>query len=166
MQAADYLDIDDNLVPSGQIAPVAGTLLDFFGKVHEIGERTHEVKPSGYDHCYVIEKNADKFAIAPEEVKKAVEVWSPLTKIKMTMSTTEPAFQFYAGSKIMEGHKPKKSQSTDAPFQLGPYSGFCLEASRFPDAINKEQWKKQVILSVGELYKQVTVYKFETSDQI
>lgn len=127
--------------------------------------------PAGYDHCFVLESAVEKFRIDPgPEVKKAAEVWAPLTGIKMTMSTTEPAVQFYTGSKIANGHKQKATQceSGNGPASiLGPYSGLCLEAQRFPDAINNDQWRKQVILSGGEQqYRQITVYKFQVSDGI
>lgn len=165
MQAGGYLQIDEALIPTGSIASVKGSLLDFT-EAHTIGERTDQVAPNGYDHCFVLDADVDKYRIDPNEVKKAVQVFAPLSGIKLTMSTSEPAFQFYAGSKIVDGHKPKKSQSIDPSVQIGSYSGFCLEAQRFPDAINKDQWRKQVILTSDQPYKQITVYKFELSDRI
>lgn len=164
MQAGKYLPVEDNLIPTGTIAPVAGTLLDFSDRPHTIGERTYQVAANGYDHCFVLDD--DQFRIDPGPLKKAVEVFAPLTGIKLTMSTTEPAFQFYAGSKIVDGHKPKKSQTTDPTVRVGSYSGFCLEAQRFPDAVNKEEWREQVTLSGGQQYTQTTVYKLELADGI
>jgi len=165
MKASKYLEIDDALIPTGVVAPTKGTLLDF-SEPHSIGERTHQVVPNGYDHCYVLDDDATKFRINPQQLEKAVEVFAPQTGIKMTMKTTEPAFQLYTGSKIVDGHKPKSTQSTNVSVKIGSYSGFCLEAQRYPDAINKDQWRKQVVLSGGHEYKQTTIYQFEISNGI
>lgn len=164
MQSAHYLEVDENLIPSGKLVATKGTNFDFQTGKHTIGERVEDVKPNGYDHCFVLEADAAKYRIDPQTIAKAVEVYSPLTGIKMTFSTTEPAFQLYSGSKIVEGHRPKHTQNTNVTY--GPYSGFCLEAQRFPDAIHQENWAKQVVLSSGETYKQVSVYKFELSDAL
>lgn len=163
MQASNYLEIDEGLIPTGSIKSVKGTLFDFT-EPHTIGERANQVAPRGYDHCFVLEPDASKYRIDPNEIVKAVEVFSPLSGIKLTMSTTEPAFQFYIGSQTADGLVPKKSQSTDSSVKIGPFSGFCLEAQRFPDAVNKEQWKNQVILTGDKPYNQITIYKFEINN--
>ena len=43
------------------------------------------------------------------------------------------------------------------------YNGFCLEAQKFPDSVNKPEWKDKsnVVLKPGETYKQTTVYQFK-----
>ena len=45
------------------------------------------------------------------------------------------------------------------------YNGFCLEAQKFPDSINRPEWKEKsnVILKPGETYKQTTIYKFDVA---
>lgn len=164
MQSSNYLEVDENLIPSGKLVNTKGTNFDFQTGNHTIGERVEEVKPNGYDHCFVLETDVDKYRIDPESIQKAVEVYSPLTGIKMIFSTTEPAFQFYSGSKIVEGHKPKQTQNTNVTY--GPYSGFCLEAQRFPDAIHKQEWQKQIVLSSEQIYKQTTIYKFELAETL
>lgn len=166
MSAVEYLEVDNGLIPTGSMLSVQGTPFDFNNQTWTIGDRTDNVHPSGYDHCYVLEKDLNKYEIAPQTIKEACRVFSPISKIRMTFSTTEPGFQFYAGSKILEGHKPKKTQAKDGSFVIGPYSGFCLEAQRFPNAINNEQWRKQVVLEPGKQYKQTSVYKFEFKDDV
>ncbi|XP_017461512.1 PREDICTED: aldose 1-epimerase-like, partial [Rhagoletis zephyria] len=166
MAAANFfIEVDDSLVPTGKLAPVAGTLLDFTGQARTVEERVHQVKPAGYDHCFVLEADPAKWAIAPAELKQAaLVVWSPLSGIKLEMATTEPGFQFYTGSKIMEGHRQKASQGKGLEPIIGPYSGFCAEASRFPDAPN--QWPAQVVLAPGQQYAQTTVYKFGLASEL
>ena len=128
---------------------------------HSIGERISEVKPNGYDHCYVIDTNPQHFNIkGSDSIKESVVVvTSPITGIKLTFSTTEPGFQFYSGNNLTEEQKTKTSQSS-TELKLRKNSGFCLEAQRFPNAINEEKWRKQVLLSPKQTYSQTTVYKF------
>lgn len=161
MEATKYLEVDDNLIPTGEISSLTGTPLDFSKSFKGIGEHVDQVKPNGYDHCYVLEDNEQNYKINPDTMRKAVQVYSPVTGIKMNFSTTEPAFQFYTGSKIAEGHKPKRSQTNDDSVVIGSYSGFCLEAQRFPNAINNPKWSKQVILHKDQKYRQISVYGFQ-----
>ena len=157
-----YLEVDETLIPTGKFLPCKGTNFDF-SEWHSIGERTDQVLPNGYDHCFVVEENHNKYSIACDVLRQAVKVFAPQTGIQMTMFTTEPGFQFYAGSKILHGHRPKQTQTTNNDsVELGSYSGFCLEAQRFPDAVHQSHWQNQVILKAGENYKQTTVYKFES----
>lgn len=41
----------------------------------------------------------------------------------------------------------------------GPRSGFCVEPSRFVNAINVEDWRSQMLLKKGEKYGARIVYK-------
>ena len=67
MLAADhYTPIDDTLIPTGEIAPVAGTPFDF-REFHKIGERVDQLndKPGkGYDHNFVLNNQTGKLALA------------------------------------------------------------------------------------------------------
>lgn len=165
MKVDKYLEVDRNTIPTGEIRSVKDTPFDFTGKFTSIGERADQVKPNqfctGYDHCFVLDDNVSQYRIDPERaLKEAVQVYSPQTGIQLTFSTTEPGFQFYSGSKITDGHRPKSTQTTDTSVTVGPWSGFCLESQRFPNAINRPEWAKQVILAIGEQYHQITVYQF------
>jgi len=138
--------------------------MDFTGKFHNLGERISQiVDVKGFDHCYVLDPVSEHYDIQGEGNlgEDVVTIRSPLTGIEMSMSTTEPGFQLYTGQLLPEvGLRGKASQSKA---QLGLYSALCLEAQRFPDAINHERWQAQVILRDGETYKQKTVYSFSTS---
>jgi aldose 1-epimerase len=41
-----------------------------------------------------------------------------------------------------------------------PHAGFCLEAQRFPDAIHNRHFAQATLLP-GEVYRQVTEYRFK-----
>lgn len=150
------LDKNSELVPNGRIIAVdseEGAAFDFYqgegGEIHTIGSRIDAA--GGYDHAFIFrDQNCDRMRA------DILTVWSPLTNICLTMSTTEPAVQFYTGEYLSEKLVSKIGQKG---VKLGIRSAFCLEANRYPDAINHPEWKDQVILSPGQVYKQTTVYK-------
>ena len=65
LTADKYIPVDDTLIPTGQIAPVEGTPLDFT-KPEKIGARLDQIKadPVGYDHCYVLRSQDGSLALA------------------------------------------------------------------------------------------------------
>lgn len=85
-------------------------------------------------------------------LNKLVEAFHPDSKIHLEVHSTEPAFQFYTGKYIdvpaVEG----------APAR-GPRAGFCVEPSRWVNAVNVPEWKNQVVLKKGETYGARIVYK-------
>lgn len=150
------LDKDENLTANGKEIPIGkADGLDFRekagGKIYTIGDRIDAV--GGYDHGYVL--SDDKFH------QDLVKVWSNKSGIMLTMSTSEPCCQFYSGNSIPTNLKSKKDQANGS-ITLGPRTAFCLEAQRFPNAINIPGWESQVILNPNQKYTQHTVYKFET----
>ena len=159
-----YLPKDENNLPVGKIEPTESTSeMDFSVKEHTVGERIASGKFDGYDHCYVVEPDESKWGIkGGQELKQLVTVKSPVTNIKLTFSTTEPGFQLYSGNFLDNSLQTKQTQTYHWPkLHLAKHSGLCLESQRFPNAINNDKWKKQVILSNGEKYWQKTSYKFE-----
>jgi aldose 1-epimerase len=165
MTPTHYLEVNDALIPTGRVLSTKtdSPQLDFAtndNNNHTIGERIASVKPNGYDYCYVIDSDERNYNIkGGDRLREVVVVKSPITGITLTLSTTEPAFQFYTGNNLTDALKTKANQSSK-PLSLAKNAGFCLEAQRFPNAINNEKWQKQVILSPNEKYIQQTVYKF------
>ncbi len=112
---------------------------------------------------YVIDTDEKHYNIrGNNEVRVAAVVRSPITGISLTFLTTEPGFQFYTGNVVSDQFKAKATQSVK-PLKLAKYSAFCLEAQRFPDAINQEKFKNQVILKYGQKYGQKTIYQFRNN---
>jgi aldose 1-epimerase len=149
--AKNYTPGDKTLIPTGKIEPVAGTPFDFT-KLKAMGKELEKAggDPVGYDLNYVLDKgNTAK----PELAAKVVEPKSGRT---MEVYTTEPGLQFYTGN-FLDGSNKGKGGAV-----YKQYNGFCLEAQKFPDSINKPEWKDKsdVILKPGETYKQTTVYQF------
>ena len=128
---------DADLIPTGQIASVAGTPFDFL-KPHKIGERI--AAAGGYDLNYVI---------AGQPCARIVDSKSGRV---IEMFTTEPAVQFYSAN-FLGGEKGK------AGAVYSQHRAFCLEAQHYPDSINHPNFPTTV-LRPGQTYKQETSYRF------
>ncbi|MBN2207401.1 MAG: galactose mutarotase [Candidatus Aminicenantes bacterium] len=142
--APRYTPVDDGLIPTGEIAPVAGTPFDFT-KPAAIGARIAEV-PGGYDHNFVLESGGGRLA-------PAAEVYEPAAGRVMEISTTEPGIQFYAGN-FLDGTIVGK----DGKAYL-KHAGFCLETQHFPDSPNRTGFPS-TILRPGERYESLTIHRF------
>jgi len=144
--ATHYLAVDDNLIPTGTLAPVKGTFMDFL-EPQPIDSRIKKTKfgslPIGYDHCYVL-KNPK------HELVTAARVEDPASGRTMEVFTTEPAVQFYTGN-FLDGD-PKNGGHKQ-------HTAFCLETQRYPDAPNRPEFPSAV-LRPGEKFESTTVYKF------
>lgn len=156
LHADRFTPVNAGLIPTGELAPVRGTPLDFTTP-HRIGERidvAHEqlTHAGGYDHNYVLQRPAT--AGAAELVTAAV-AHEPISGRVLEVLTTEPGVQFYSGN-FLDGSLQGKCGR--------PYvrrGGFCLETQHFPDAVNQPQFPA-VILRPGETYRSATEYRFGT----
>jgi aldose 1-epimerase len=128
---------DENLIPTGEIADVAGTPFDF-RQPHKIGERIEAA--GGYDLNYLM---------AGQPSARVVE---PRSRRVMEMFTTEPAVQFYTGN-FLGGEQGKQG------VVYSRHQGFCLEAQHYPDSINHPEFPTTV-LRPGQTYRQETSYRF------
>lgn len=142
--AADrYLEVDGELIPTGNIPGVSGTPLDFL-KAEAIGARIADLAPmSGYDHCFVLQKQGSGLELA-------ARVEDPESGRVLEILTTQPAIQLYTGN-FLDG--------SDGAGGYPQHSGFCLETQHHPDAPNKADFPS-VILRPGETYRQTTVHRF------
>jgi len=140
------------LIPTGKLADVAGTPMDF-RKATKIGARI-DVKDAqlelgkGYDHNWVLRGYTKK-------VRKAAELYDPTSGIVMQILTDQPGLQFYSGNFLngtIHGKNGVVYQHRTA---------VCLEAQLFPDAPNHSNFPSAV-LRPGQTYTQTTVYQFST----
>jgi aldose 1-epimerase len=146
--ASRYTPADDTLIPTGKIAAVKGTALDFTS-ARAIGSRIEKVgkNPTGYDHNFVRNNNTT-FGIT-------ARVYEPTTGRVMTMYTSEPGVQFYTGN-FLDGTLTGKGGEV-----YKKHAAFCLEAQHYPDSVNKPSFPS-VILRPGKVYRQRTEYAFST----
>lgn len=144
--AADgFLPVDAGLIPTGEIAPVAGTAMDF-REPRAIGARLDEVAVGagvGYDHCLVVRGR-------PGTLRFAARVHEPQSGRVMEVHTSQPALQFYSGNSL---------DGSSRAGGHGRWTGFCLEAQHYPDSVNRPDFPSP-ILRPGEIYRQRTVHRF------
>ncbi|MBN2214081.1 MAG: galactose mutarotase [Bacteroidales bacterium] len=142
--ADQYTPADETLIPTGELATVKGTDLDFT-EMTEIGSRIKNMKTGGYDHNYVLNKK-------PGVLEKIAEVSEPVSGLKMDVFTTEPGVQLYSAIHF-DGSIAGKGN-----IRYKKYYGFCLETQHFPDSPNKPRFPS-TILNPWETYSQTTIYK-------
>lgn len=139
--AARYLPVDENLIPTGELAPVAGTPFDFRSPT-PIGLRidaddSQLRSAGGYDHTWVLDGSA------------AATVHEPTTGRILEVHTSEPGLQFYSGNFL------------DGSDGYARRSGFCLETHHFPDSPNHPAFPS-VVLRPGATFESWTEYRFLT----
>jgi len=151
MKAANFTPVDSTLIPTGKIAPVAGTPFDFTKPAtigSRIGDKDEQLKNGqGYDHNFVLDKHDITTPIAT--------VIGDKSGIKLEIFTQEPGLQFYsgnfmAGKNTLLGGKPDDYRT-----------GFAMETQHYPDSPNQPQFPSTQ-LKPGETYKTITIYKFST----
>jgi aldose 1-epimerase len=133
------LEQDENLVTTGNYIEVENTRYDF-REFHSIGERLN----GGYDQSFEVDKKNDQLFIVAEALSKK-------SGLKLQVLTTEPMVHLYTGQGL-----PKIKGKNNTVY--GPYSGFCLETQKHPNAINISHFPNTV-LRPGEKYYQKNVYK-------
>jgi aldose 1-epimerase len=151
IDADHYTPVDETLIPSGQIAPVKGTVLDFT-KPTTIGARIKELdKPGlgGYDHNYVLNAGGKKLALA-------ARVSEPKTGRVMEVLTSQPGVQLYTGNFLDGMVKGKRGTA------YNKHDAFCLETQHFPDSPNHPNFPTTV-LRPGETFTSTTIYRFTTA---
>ncbi len=144
LEADYYLPVDATLIPTGDVAPVEGTPLDF-RNYWKIGARINQIAsdPKGYDHCFVVRGE-------PGKLRRAARVREPVSGRVLEVYTTQPGIQFYTGN-LLSG----------APSDGGypQYGGFCLETQHYPDSPHHAHFPSTV-LRPGEKLHEITLYKF------
>jgi len=133
-----------NLIPTGEILPVAGTPFDFTSP-HAIGERIARVE-GGYDHNFVLKSGGGTLALAARVEEpgsgRVLEIW-----------TDQPAIQLYTGN-FLDGTVIGKGGKA-----YQKHHGLCLETQHFPDSPNHPNFPS-TILEPGRTYRTTTVHKF------
>lgn len=145
--------VDKTLIPTGELADVAGTPLDF-RRPKPIGRdlrRPHRqiLYGLGYDLNYVLDKGSTRH---PEHAATVVEPRSGRT---MRVATTHPGVQFYSGNQLESSY----AGTSGVVYRQG--DGFAMETQHFPDSPNQPDFPSTV-LRPGETYHHSTVYSFDT----
>ena len=156
INASHYTPVAEDLIPTGEIAPVENTPLDF-REFRRIGDRIDSDHQQiqyglGYDHNYVLDRPEGS-----EELILAASVFDPVSGRKMEVLTTEPGLQFYSGNFLSGNEIGKRGE------QYGHRTSFCLETQHYPDSPNKPGFPSTA-LDTEEIYESTTIYRFTFVD--
>ncbi len=146
-----YTPVNEELIPTGEFAPVEDTPFDFRVPI-PIGERIEETHEQlkfgkGYDHNWVLNEKRSKIHLA-------AKVADPLSGRTMDVFTNEPGIQFYSGN-FLNGKDVGKGNVL-----YNHRTAFCLETQHFPDSPNKKAFPSTVLLP-GDEYYSICIYRFD-----
>ena len=150
LNADRYTPVNATLIPTGQLAPVAGTPFDF-RKPMPIGARIDQPDEQlkiagGYDHNFVLNGSGAGLHLAAKVV-------DPVSGRTLTEMTTEPGVQFYSGN-FLDG---TITGASGVKYQK--HAGFCLETQNFPDSPNQPTFPSTE-LKPGQTLHSETVFTF------
>jgi aldose 1-epimerase len=158
--AGRYLPVDASLIPTGELATVTGTCMDFLEPAN-IGENMDTAysqirhASGGYDHAWLLNVNNAPLALPAIPLALAAIVEEPVSKRRLQVYTTQPAIQFYTGN-FLDGSLIGKNH-----IRYDKHAGFCLETQHYPDAPNHPQFPSTEIRP-GASYQQTTIYQLST----
>lgn len=139
VDAEHYLPIDDELIPTGEIASVAGTRFDYRN-------------PAPVNQSFPVDHNFC-LADAKRELRQIASLFSPASGVSMDIRSSEPGLQVYDGAKI--NIDPPGLQGRE----MRAHAGIALEPQIWPDA-NHHRGFPQAVLNPGETYRQHSQFIF------
>jgi len=151
INAKAFTPVVKGAIPTGEIAPVEGTPMDFTTEKEVCRDFTYAYDQielvNGYDHNFVLD-NWDG------NVREIAKVTDDNSGIRMHVLTDLPGVQFYTGNWV-------NVESAKGGVAYGPRQGLCLETQYFPNAANEEKFPKSYC-GPENPYETVTIYRFET----
>lgn len=149
LHASSYTPVRDGLIPTGEIAPVKGTVMDFtqaktIGKEIDASDEQLQMG-GGYDHNWVLDNYNGR-------LQEIAVVQDPVTGRTMKVFTDLPGVQFYAGNAI-ETHAGKKGAT------YAKRSGLCLETQDYPNAVNEPTFPSPIYGEEKD-FVSTTIYQF------
>lgn len=150
LNADRYTPVDAGLIPTGELALVAGTPFDLTRSTvigtHIDDDYTQLRLGDGYDHNFVLNGKAGVMHLA-------AKVSDPSTGRTLTITTTEPGVQFYTGNAIPKDLVGKGGVA------IVRRAGFCLETQHFPNSPNERSFPSTMLLP-SQTFHSETVYTF------
>ncbi len=152
IKASHYLPTDEGAIPTGELAPVAGTPMDFTSP-KAIGRDMYADFEAlnigkGYDHCWVIDD------YEPGKIQHMATLCDPVSGRSVEISTTQPGVQIYGGNWLAGCPEGKDGA------KYNDYAAVALECQGFPDAPNKPAFPSAMLVP-GEKYNQVIKFSFK-----
>ena len=145
LYCSSYVDIDNELIPTGKILSVEGTPFDFKSP-KPIGRDFKALPTEGYDHCFVV--NGE-----PGKLRPCAELHEPTTNRSMSVFTTQPGVQLFTAKNL-----------SSTPGKLGSvyekFGAFCLETQHLPDSPNQPGFPS-AIFGPDRDYHERAVFAFD-----
>ncbi len=138
--------VDEALIPTGELRPVAGTVFDF-RTPRRIGERLDAPELAatrGYDHNY---------ALRGEGLRRVARLREPGSGRVLEVETDRPGLQLYTGGGLHGRIVGKGGR------KIARHGGVCLETQLWPDAPNQPSFPS-ALLEPGERFRSVTIFRF------
>ncbi|WAA09271.1 aldose epimerase family protein [Fervidibacillus albus] len=148
MKSDKFLELDKNLLPTGNVLNVEGTVFDF-RQGRKIRDGIHSSHPQnvivghGYDHPFLLSEREEAIVLVEETNGR-----------KLTIETNQPAVILYTGNSLAEGYRIKEGIFSKK------YLGLCLETQSFPDAVHHAHFPS-IVLHPGQRYQSETTYIFD-----
>ena len=145
--ASAYLPVGATNIPTGEIAPVAGTAFDFRAP-RPIGQALPG--PGGYDHCFCLDAPLER--IAGEDLRFCAALEDPASGRRLRVWTSAPGLQVYTGA-----HFDGSSGKSGARYPR--FAGVALETEGYPDAPNHRAFPS-ARLDPGQTYRHLMLLDF------
>lgn len=148
MESDQYLELDEELLPTGKLVSVDGDPLFDFRNGRSIREASTAEHPQaklaghGYDHPFML--NASE--------QPSIELTDAESGRKLRVETTEPAVVLYTGNGVGGPYSIRGVEAQN-------YLGLCLETQGPPDSVRHPNLPSS-ILKAGEEFKSQTTYTF------
>jgi aldose 1-epimerase len=139
LDADHYTPTDASLTPTGEIAPVAGTIFDL---TRPMRIRDREAAAGGLDLAYLIKHGGG-----------GARVEEPTSGRVMEVLTTAPAVILYTGKYLPERIEGKRGRI------YGNQGGMCVETGYLPGSVQHANFPS-TILRPGQTYRHTCVYRF------
>jgi aldose 1-epimerase len=155
IDADRYTPTNDTQIPTGELAPVAGTPFDF-RRPTPIGARIdaddEQIRRGrGYDHNFVL--NGSRGTASTTRPRHAARLVDPTSGRTLDVATTEPGLQLYSGN-YLDGTAVGKGGHA-----YGRRTAVCLETQHFPDSPHHANFPS-TILHPGETFRSTTILTF------
>ena len=141
--AQSYLPTDALNLPTGEIAPLAGSAFDF-------------TAPRALTRDPALDLNFC-LARAPRATPQPAATLRGADGTTLEIATTAPGLQVYAGSNLTQADTPLPGNPL-----LGPFAGVALEPQLWPDALSHRSFPA-VLLPPDEIWEQTTLHRFTPS---
>lgn len=153
LNAARFVAVDAELIPTGELRAVRGTPFDFTAPT-PLGARLRADDEQlrlagGYDHTFALERGGDWMELA-------ARLHEPESGRVLEVLTTEPGVQLYTGNALDGTLTGKRGR------RYGRHAGVALETQHFPDSPNHAAFP-DTILRPGEAYRSRTIYRFSVA---